>query len=179
MAVDIARAKTPEDLDAVRLLIRDFFAWAIAHVAEDGKSPNDSVFANLDAELAGLPGRFGPPSGCLLLAKLDGAPVGCVAFYGQDATTMEIKRMFVRPEAWGKGVGRRMLEMLLTEAAAAGYTHYRLSTHYKLHSAQALYRQAGFREVPGSKDFPGIVEGVDICMEMTPVHDAAKENRLA
>ncbi len=179
MVVDIARAETPEDLDAVRALIRDFFGWAMAHVAEGETDPNPSVFANLEAELSGLQGRFGAPSGCLLLARLDGAPAGCVAFYGQDATTMEIKRMFVRPEAWGKGVGRRMLEMLLTEAAATGYTHYRLSTHHKLHMAQALYRRAGFREVPGSADFPGIVEGVDICMEMTPFHDAAKENRLA
>jgi GNAT superfamily N-acetyltransferase len=92
---------------------------------------------------------------------------------------MEIKRMFVRPEAWGKGVGGRMLEVLLAEAEAAGYVRYRLSTHHKLHTAQALYRRAGFREVPGSADFPGIVEGVDICMEMSPARDAAKENRLA
>jgi GNAT superfamily N-acetyltransferase len=179
MAVDIARAATPEDLDAVRALIRDFFAWAMENVAEGKKDPNPSVFANLEAELAGLPGRFGPPSGCLLLARLDGAPVGCVAFYGQDATTMEVKRMFVRPEAWGKGVGGRMLEALLAEAAAAGYVRYRLSTHHKLHTAQALYRRAGFRAVPGSADFPGIVDGVDICMEMIPAKDAGQESRLA
>jgi GNAT superfamily N-acetyltransferase len=179
MAVAIARAETPEDLDAVRDLIRDFFAWAMEHVAEGEKDPNPSVFANLEAELEGLPGRFGPPSGCLLLARLDGAPVGCVAFYGQDATTMEIKRMFVRPEAWGKGVGGRMLEVLLAEAEAADYVRFRLSTHHKLHSAQALYRRAGFREVPGSADFPGIVEGVDICMEMSPARETAKEDRLA
>jgi GNAT superfamily N-acetyltransferase len=179
MAVDIARAETPEDIDAVRDLIRDFFGWAMAHVAEGGKDPNPSVFANLETELAGLPGRFGAPSGCLLLARIDGVPVGCVAFYGQDAETMEIKRMFVRPEAWGKGLGRRMLEVLLAEAEAAGYVRYRLSTHHKLHAAHALYRSAGFREVPGSAGFPGIVEGVDVCMEMTPTRDAAKENRLA
>ena len=120
MAVAIARAETPEDLDAVRALIRDFFAWAMAHVAEGGKAPNQSVFANLEAELAGLPGRFGAPSGCLLLVRLDGAPAGCVAFYGQDGTTMEIKRMLVRPEAWGKGVGGRMLEVLLARGGGRG-----------------------------------------------------------
>jgi GNAT superfamily N-acetyltransferase len=179
MTLTIARAETPEDIDAVRDLIRAFFAWAMEHVAEGGKDPNPSVFAHLEAELAGLPGRFGPPSGCLLLARLDGAAAGCVAFYGQDAETMEIKRMFVRPEAWGKGVGARMLEVLLAEAETAGYARYRLSTHHKLHTAQALYRRAGFREVPGSADFPGIVEGVDICMEMIPPHSGVKENRLA
>jgi GNAT superfamily N-acetyltransferase len=92
---------------------------------------------------------------------------------------MEIKRMFVRPEAWGKGVGGGMLEVLLAEAEAVGYVRYRLSTHQKLHTAQALYRRAGFREVPGSADFPGVVEGVDICMEMIPVRGTTEESRLA
>lgn len=179
MAVAIARAETPEDLDAVGGLIRDFFGWAMTHLAEGEHDPNPSVFANLEAELAGLPGRFGAPSGCLLLARLDGAPAGCVAFYRQDASTMEIKRMFVRPEAGGTGVGGRMLEVFLAEAEAAGYVRYRLSTHHKLHTARALYRRGGFSEVPGSAGFPGIVEGVDICMEMGPARDAAKETRLA
>lgn len=179
MVVVIARAETPEDVDAVRALIRAFFAWAMEHVAKGEKDPNPSVFANLEAELAGLPGRFGPPSGCLLLAQLDGAPVGCVAFYGQDATTMEIKRMFVRPDAWGHGIGAQMLKVLLAEAKAAGYVRYRLSTHHELHAAQSLYRRAGFREVPASPDFPGIVAGVDICMEMTPLRETKVESRLA
>ena len=92
---------------------------------------------------------------------------------------MEIKRMFVRPEASGKGVGGGMLKVLLAEAEAAGYVRYRLSTHQKLHTSQALYRRAGFREVPGSADFPGIVAGVDICMEMVPVRGITEESRLA
>jgi GNAT superfamily N-acetyltransferase len=109
MTVTVTRARSIEDIDAVRVLIREFFAWAMSNVAKDTEIPNPSVFANLETELAGLPGRFGPPSGCLLLARLDGVPAGCVAFYGQDAETMEIERMFVRPEALGKGVGGRML----------------------------------------------------------------------
>ncbi|WP_439154616.1 GNAT family N-acetyltransferase [Yoonia sp.] len=179
MPLTITRAETPDDLDATRALIRDFFAWAMEHVAKGEKDPNPSVFANLEAELAGLPGRFGPPSGCLLLARLEGEPVGCVAFYGQDATTMEIKRMFVRPDAWGHRIGAQMLKVLLAEAEAAGYIRYRLSTHHALHAAQSLYRRAGFRDVPGSPDFPGIVEGVDICMEMIPVRETKEESRLA
>jgi GNAT superfamily N-acetyltransferase len=179
VTLTITRAETPEDLDAVRALFRDFFAWAMENVAKGEKDPNPSVFANLEAELAGLPGRFGPPSGCLLLARLDAAPVGCVAFYGQNATTMEIKRMFVRPDGWGHGIGAQMLKVLLTEAEAAGYVRYRLSTHHELHAAQSLYRRAGFHDVPGSPDFPGIVEGVDICMEMIPVRETKEESRLA
>ncbi len=163
----IERAETPEDVEAVKDLVRDFFRWAMSEIAgESGEDENPAVFANLDTELAGLPGRFGPPTGCLLLARLDGAPAGCVAFYGQDADTMEIKRMFVRTEARGNRIGKRLLDALLAEARAAGYRRFRLSTHRSLHHAQTLYRDAGFRDVPLSEDFPGVVEGVDICMEM-------------
>jgi carbonic anhydrase len=92
---------------------------------------------------------------------------------------MEIKRMFVRPDARGHGIGGQMLNMLLAEAEAAGYVRYRLSTHHELRAAQSLYRRTGFRDVPGSPAFPGIVEGVDICMEMTPPHGTAGNSRLA
>jgi len=121
-AVTVDRAETPDDLDAVRGLVRDFFRWAMAELAQQADADIDvqtpPAFATLDAELAGLPGRFAPPSGCPLLGRLNGAPAGCVVFSGQDVTTMEIKRMFVRPEAWGRGIGGRMLDLLLAEARA-------------------------------------------------------------
>lgn len=72
-----------------------------------------------------------------------------------------------------------MLNVLLAEAEAAGYVRYRLSTHHAPHAAQSLYRRAGFRDVPGSPDFPGIVAGVDICIEMLPVRETKGESRLA
>ncbi len=176
----IARATTPEDLDAVRDLVRGFYRFAMAHVAKaTGRDPtteNPTVFANLDKELADLPGRYGPPSGCLLLARLDGKPVGTVAYFGQSATEMEIKRMFVREDAWGHGLGARLLDMLLTEARAAGYRHFKLSTHVSLTHAHGLYRRMGFVDAPISADFPGAIEGVDLCMEMR-VHEDGRSAR--
>ena len=165
MSLTIARAEDHEDLDAVRGLIRDFFRWSMSEVSE---TDNPSVFAGLDDELAGLPGRFGPPTGCLFLARLDGAPAGCIAFYGHDATTMEVKRMFVRPEARGHRIGQRLVEELLAEARAAGYTRYVLSSHHTMHHAHAIYRRAGFRDVPCSAGFPNVVPDIDVCMEMIP-----------
>ena len=94
------------------------------------------------------------------------------AFFGQDATTMEVKRMFVRPEARGRGIGEGLVAMLLAEAQATGYSRCVLSTHHKLHAAQALYRRAGFREVPCSTVSPSAVPDVEICMELIPFRDA-------
>jgi GNAT superfamily N-acetyltransferase len=170
MTLTIIRAETPEDLDAVRDLIRAFFAFAMAEL--EPKSPEGAppppVFAGLDAELAGLPGRFAAPTGCLLLARLDSAPAGCIAYFGHDAATMEVKRMYVRPEARGHGVGEGLVATLLAEARAAGYTRSVLSTHYALRAAHRLYRRAGFLDMPCALVLPTSTEPkVSLCMELS------------
>ena len=78
MAVQVP--KTPAQLDQVRALMRSFIAW---HKERHGQDI-DLINAYFDGaafedELASLPGKYGPPRGQLLLATLDGAPVGCVA----------------------------------------------------------------------------------------------------
>jgi len=113
MTVTITRAETPADLDAVRGLTREFHQWAMADVSP-GETP--ATFANMDAELAALPGIFGAPSGCLLLARLNGDPVGCLAFFARNAMTMEVKRMYVRPAARGHRIGERLVTDILAEA---------------------------------------------------------------
>ncbi|MGY0193959.1 GNAT family N-acetyltransferase [Leptothrix sp. BB-4] len=159
----VVRAETPDDIEAVRQLIRSFVQWTTTEIAP---SDNPAIFAGLETELAGLPGRYGAPTGCLVLARLDGEPAGCVAFYAQDAETIEIKRMFVLPQSRGHGIGDRMLDVLLTQARSAGYRRARLSSHHSMHAAHAIYRRAGFRDVSVSAEFPSAVIGVDVCMEM-------------
>jgi GNAT superfamily N-acetyltransferase len=161
--VSIQRAESPDDLDAVRGLIRAFVRWTMAEIAE---TDNPAIFAGLEAELAGLPGRYGPPTGCLVLARLEGQPVGCVAFYAHDAATIEVKRMFVLPQARGYGIGARMLALLLAQARAAGFRRILLSSHHSMHAAHATYRRAGFRDVPMAAEFPSAVAGVDVCMAL-------------
>lgn len=161
--IGIERAETLEDIDAVRALVRVFSRWAMAEIAE---TDNPAVFAGLELELAGLPGRYGPPSGCLVLARLDGESAGCVAFYAHDASTIKVKRMFVLPSARGHGIGGRMMEVLLAQARAAGFRRVLWSSHHTMHAAHATYRRAGFRDVPQSAEFPSVVPGIDVCMEL-------------
>lgn len=160
--LSIQRAETADDIDAVRELIRGFVRWTMAEIAA---TDNPAIFAGLETELAGLPGRYGPPTGCLVLARLEGEPVGCVAFYAQDASTIEVKRMFVLPQARGHGIGGRMMALLLAQARAVGFRRALLSSHHSMHAAHAIYRRSGFRDVPISDDFPSAVTGIDVCME--------------
>ena len=112
-------------------------------------------------------------SGCLVLARLHGDPAGCVAFYAHDAITVEIKRMFVPARARGHRIGDQMMGLLLARARAAGYRRAPLSSHHSMHAAHAIYHRAGFRDVPPSAAFPGVVAGVDVCMAMALTADTS------
>ncbi len=95
-----------------------------------------------------------PPAGLLLVATLHGEPVGCGALKFHDGAPAEIKRMWVAPAARGLGLGRRLLASLESRAAASGVGAVRLETNRALTEAIALYRSAGYREVPAFNDEP-------------------------
>jgi DNA-binding MarR family transcriptional regulator/GNAT superfamily N-acetyltransferase len=94
------------------------------------------------------------PHGLLLLARLRGEPVGCGALKLHGADPVEIKRMWVAPEARGLGLGRRLLAELELHARRRGATVAHLETNRALTEAIALYRSCGYTEVPPFNDEP-------------------------
>jgi DNA-binding MarR family transcriptional regulator/GNAT superfamily N-acetyltransferase len=94
------------------------------------------------------------PAGLLLVATLHGEPVGCGALKFHGGAPAEIKRMWVAPAARGTGLGRRLLAELEERAAHSGAACVRLETNGALTEAIALYRSAGYREVPAFSDEP-------------------------
>ncbi|MEU4287572.1 bifunctional helix-turn-helix transcriptional regulator/GNAT family N-acetyltransferase [Kribbella sp. NPDC026596] len=88
------------------------------------------------------------PAGLLLVATLHTEPVGCGGLKLHGDEPAEIKRMWVSPEARGLGLGRRLLVELERKAIAYGAPVVRLETNRNLTEAIALYRAAGYREVP-------------------------------
>jgi ribosomal protein S18 acetylase RimI-like enzyme len=142
---------TAEDLDMVRELFREYGA----------SLPFDLSFQNFEQELAGLPGRYAPPSGRMLLAECDGVFVGCVALRQIGDGLCEMKRLFVQPAFRGKGIGKALVEALVEESRRIGYKYMRLDT--AMEPAKSLYRSLGFREIPPYQQVP--VEGV-VFMEL-------------
>jgi GNAT superfamily N-acetyltransferase len=93
------------------------------------------------------PADFLPP-GVLLVAALDGVPVGCggIRPYGQDEG--ELKRMYVDPTVRGKGVGRTLLAALVAHARGAGMRRLLLETGTEQPEAVGLYESEGWTPVP-------------------------------
>jgi len=112
-------------------------------------------FQSFDQELASLPDDYAPPNGRLLLAISKGNPAGCVALHKLDQDICEMKRLYVRSQYRGKGLGRELAERVIAEARQLGYKKLRLDTvEPVMKTAVAMYRQLGFREIPPYRPNP-------------------------
>ncbi len=142
----IIRVTTRAELSAAASLFRAYAA----------SLPIDLAYQGFEAELAALPGKYAPPFGALFLARAeDGAPLGCAALRAIDPEgCCEMKRLYVAPKGRGLGLGKALVQAILSEAARIGYREIRLDTLPSMTSALALYRQAGFEPAEAYYDTP-------------------------
>jgi GNAT superfamily N-acetyltransferase len=114
----------------------------------------DLCFQNFGRELAELPGDYAPPAGRLMMAMEEARAAGCVALRNIDDATCEMKRLYVRSEYRGKGIGKALVNAILSEARAIGYQRVRLDTLPQMKEAVALYQSLGFRPIPAYRYNP-------------------------
>jgi len=138
VTIEVRAADDVDDYRLVRELISEYLAAL----------PFEVDFQDVEAELGDLPAHYGPPAGSALVGFVDGEPAGVVALCRFDGPVCEMKRMFVRPDHRGSGLGRRLAEEVIVAARTLGYTQMLLDTVRELEAANALYESIGFRDVP-------------------------------
>jgi GNAT superfamily N-acetyltransferase len=137
MAYHVGIAQTRE-MDDVRALFLEY--------AQEWPGPEFDL-QGFDAELAALPVPYAAPRGCIVLACDGTRPMGCIALKSIDARTCEAKRLYLRPPLRGRGLGRRLVQRLIMEAGARGYSRILLDTTPEMHAAIATYEASGFRRI--------------------------------
>jgi ribosomal protein S18 acetylase RimI-like enzyme len=134
----IRSASTDADFAQARALFEEYAAGLAI----------DLCFQGFSQELDTLAAMYGPARGVLLLAEIEGMAAGCAAVRRLDDVTCELKRVYVRPEFRGTGLGRRLTETAIRAASEMGYKSIRLDTLPQMAAAQRLYEDLGFRDIP-------------------------------
>ena len=130
----LREASAPADIESARELFAEY-----ARAVDE-----PCCFAGFERELAQLPRRYI----ILLLSHEEGTATGCVGVRELDPRTAEMKRLYVRPNYRGRGLGRQLAEAAIAAARNAGYGRIVLDSLPKMRAALALYRELDFREVP-------------------------------
>jgi putative acetyltransferase len=149
MAPQIVPAIFPDDRAALLSIWREYI-----------ESPATNLdYQNYHAEFDDIPGKYAPPEGAILLAKYQSNILGCIAMRKVSDDICEMKRLYVRPDGRGLGLGKAMVEKLIHMARISGYQEMRLDVLAEFEHAQALYEGFGFvlaepvsfNPVPGTK----------------------------
>lgn len=141
----IKQAATADDIEVLRELFREYEAWLGLSLC----------FQGFEEELATLPGKYAPPEGRLYLASVSEEPAGCIALRSLGDGICEMKRLYLRENARGHGLGRRLIEQVIADAREIGYRKMRLDTYPpKMGKAVSLYEAHGFRPIDAYYDNP-------------------------
>lgn len=134
--IEINKITSSQDLEDVKQLFREYVEFLQVNLD----------FQDFESELDKLPAKYAEPEGTIFLAKINNQPAGCIALWQLEEGVCEMKRLFVKPEFQGLGLGKNLASRLMEEAKIKGYQLMKLDTLKRLESANYLYASLGFLE---------------------------------
>lgn len=142
--IEIKTAHSPADFLVARELILEYTEWLVF----------DLAFQQIDKELDNLPEMYGDTDGGLVLACINDNAVGVAGIRKYADKECELKRMFVKPESRGLGIGKLLITACIEVAKKLNYDVIKLDTADFMKSAIKLYVDNGFVEIPAYRYNP-------------------------
>lgn len=145
------------DIEAARALCHEWLEWHWKNYPKDWrpKGPDHPMSPeNFQEIIDALPELHARPRGDILIASVNGKPVGCVMYSEAGPGVAEFNRMFVSEGGRGHGLGRLMLERMFEQMISDGYEKAVFSSAKFLTHARAMYESAGFVDMPFPEGFP-------------------------
>lgn len=141
-------------------------AWDRAMCREMGIDIEKLLELHYRSSTAELVAEMSPPDGRLLLASDDGRALGCGGIRRLEPRMVELARIYVRPEARGRGVGRSLVQALIAEGRQMGASGVRLETASFMTEAQSLYRSLGFETIAPYREVPDQLKDAEVFMAL-------------
>ena len=108
----------------------------------------DLEFQNFNEEVENLESKYSRPKGVIYIAYDNkNYPVGCFGIKAFNNTICELKRMYLKEEARGLGIGKLIIKKAITVGKELGYNKMRLDTLSSMLPAVGLYEKSGFYEI--------------------------------
>lgn len=137
MSVSFQIALSPQHFNIAKTLFEEYSASLNV----------DLCFQGFDEELKTVDIQYNLPKGCLILVFENTTAIGCAAIREFENGTAELKRMYLKPAYRGRGISKKLLQLMFEKAVELGYTTMRLDTLPQMKEALKLYRQFGFKEI--------------------------------
>lgn len=157
--IAIRTATFPQDTAGLVATIREYVAWLDLDLCSRG----------FEAEMAAFEPTFTLPSGRFFVADANGEIAGCAGLLRHSPAVAEVKRLYVRPRFRGQALGERLVDAVVGQARALGFSRLILDAVPPTTVAQKLYERLGFYEtapyydnpVPGTRFFALALDATD------------------
>ncbi|MEO8512848.1 MAG: GNAT family N-acetyltransferase [Ignavibacteria bacterium] len=142
---DIIEVNNVELVDETKLLFREYEKWLNVSLC----------FQGFEEELNTLPGKYTPPEGRLYIVRDDNSYSGCIALRKLEDGICEMKRLYLKSESRGKGIGIALVSKVIQDAKDIGYKKMKLDTiKEKMPNAVDMYERYGFVKIERYYDNP-------------------------
>ena len=165
--LEIFPVETNGNFEVAKTLFAEFDSFLRKQLVEYQKFPwAIKYWQNLDKEVNGLPGKYADPGGCILIASYKNMHAGCVGLLEESSEVGIMKRLDVRPEFRGFGIGKDLVRAITKHAGKKGYKIIQLHTNLLLKAAINLYKSLGFEKISHNKEYPAEIKDLIVHMEL-------------